>query len=422
MAESTTKKEPKKANINRKLLGKTLMYPNALTSIPYASYFKITRWEYKEALEKAAQEHGHRDAAALLGKGQGKVLNDAINSTTQGVFDGVNKRMEDTLKNDKTINDAFRKQFKPGMFNRNKENLEAMNKAKKEHNYEGIVPKEGIKLQDGTQIDSATDLAEIRKDAERHAKALQSCYYLPIPNEYAYGYSAKWDNSIKLGAMARVLDDAGSGMAQMLTTGAASGSAETMSQATDIFTKAVGEGSGADIGAVAKAFGSGAVDPFDIGTKDVFKPKNLIGMAGLAPNENAIQLFTKMDNRSFEMTFELLARNKDEAKLIDELINNFKTGMHPYANKSGTGGVLGFPDVFVIEPQFNEYKDGEAVPIPHPQMPKTKLCALTNIKVNASPANNFTSTITGNIPLQQFTLNFSETTALTQMDFESGVY
>tara|TARA_B100001996_G_scaffold225944_1_gene174015 strand:+ start:54 stop:1319 length:1266 start_codon:yes stop_codon:yes gene_type:complete len=421
MAEE--KKKPKKFKSNRKLLGETLMYPNALTSIPYASYFKITRWEYKRALEEASNEYGHRDAAALLGRGQGKMLSDGINSTTQMLFDGVNKRMEETLENSGQIQDSFKKAYKPGWFNGRKDNVNAMDTAQKGHDYSQIdFGEDGIKLQDGTTVNSASELEEIRKDAQKHADSLESCYYLPMPNEYSYGYTAGWNNSIKLGAMARVLDSMGDGISQMATTGTAQMGADGLRQLGGQFGKGMKDSSGADFGSMAQEFGKGAVDPFNIGTADTFQPKNLIGLAGLAPNENAIQLFENMSMREFDMSFELMARNQEEAELIDELINNFKTGMHPYANKSGTGGVLGFPDVFVIEPQFNFYDEGSLKPGAHPQMPKTKLCALTKMSVNTTPANQFTTTTTGQLPLQTMRMNFSETTALTQMDFESGVY
>ena len=34
--------------------------------------------------------------------------------------------------------------------------------------------------------------------------------------------------------------------------------------------------------------------------------KNIAGLAGLAPNEKAIQMFQRMDMRTFEFTFELI--------------------------------------------------------------------------------------------------------------------
>ena len=94
--------------------------------------------------------------------------------------------------------------------------------------------------------------------------------------------------------------------------------------------------------------------------------------------------------------------------------------MHPYADKQGNGAVLGFPDVWVIQPQFNSVDGGSVKSIDHPQMPSTKLCALIGMNVNTTPANQFTTTDTGEFPIQTVTLDFKETTALTQADFKGG--
>ena len=55
-------------------------------------------------------------------------------------------------------------------------------------------------------------------------------------------------------------------------------------------------------------------------------------------------------------------------------------------------------------------------------MPRSKLCALTGLSVNASPSNNFITTKDGNIPIQTVNMSFLETTALTQSDLETGKF
>ena len=45
-------------------------------------------------------------------------------------------------------------------------------------------------------------------------------------------------------------------------------------------------------------------------------PKNIAGLAGLAPNENSIQFFQRMQGRDFSFRFELAARNKVESDII----------------------------------------------------------------------------------------------------------
>ena len=53
-------------------------------------------------------------------------------------------------------------------------------------------------------------------------------------------------------------------------------------------------------------------------------------------------------------------------------------------------------------------------------MPKTKLCALTDLQINTTPSNNFVTTKDGKIPLQAVTMMFEEITAMTQSDIKAG--
>lgn len=87
----------------------------------------------------------------------------------------------------------------------------------------------------------------------------------------------------------------------------------------------------------------------------------------------------------------------------------------------GTGGVLGFPDLFILTPMFVEkIPDGGINKVRHPMMPKTKLCALTDLQINTTPSNNFVTTKDGKIPLQAVTMMFEEITAMTQSDIKAG--
>ena len=90
-----------------------------------------------------------------------------------------------------------------------------------------------------------------------------------------------------------------------------------------------------------------------------------------------------------------------------------------------------FPDVFVLEPMFvktddtvnnnglREIKVADE-PIQHPMMPKTKICALTSLNVNTTPMGSINTIFDGSIPLVTIELAFSETTALTRVDFEGA--
>ena len=290
--------------------------------------------------------------------------------------------------------------------------------------YEHLFRDGPITLQDGTVIDNANELADIKNESYETADTVPTIYRLPMPNEFQYSYGASWGNTFKLGTMARVLDDPTGAIGQMLATGTIAGVTDAIGQIGSSFTDGLNDQAGMDISKTLGAAFKGATDPLGVNS-DITQPANFLGLAGLAPNENAIMMFSKMEMRSFSLSFELFARDEEEAENIDKIINGFKTGMHPVANAKGTGGVLGFPDLFMLEPWYND-TDSEGNTsqggIAHPMMPRSKLCALTGLSVNASPSNNFITTKDGNIPIQTVNMSFLETTALTQSDLETGKF
>ena len=288
--------------------------------------------------------------------------------------------------------------------------------------YEHLFRDGPITLTDGTVIENANQLADIKNESYETADTIPTIYRLPMPNEFQYSYGASWGNTFKLGTMARVLDDPTGAIGQMLATGTLAGVTDAIGQIGSSFTDGLNDQAGMDISkTLGKAF-KGATDPLGVNS-DITQPANFLGLAGLAPNENAIMMFSKMEMRSFSLSFEFFARDEEEAENIDKIINGFKTGMHPVANAKGTGGVLGFPDLFKLEPWFGAIDENGAVVDggqPHPMMPRSKMCALTNLNVNSSPSNNFVTTKGGQIPLQTISCTFAETTALTSADLETG--
>ena len=57
--------------------------------------------------------------------------------------------------------------------------------------------------------------------------------------------------------------------------------------------------------------------------------------------------------------------------------------MHPIATPKGTGGVLGFPDIFMLEPWFSAVDSQSNIILKwyrHPMMPRSKLVALTSLQ------------------------------------------
>ena len=411
---------------NRILYGEDRTYPKGLTDIPLASYFKITRYQYNDGL-KNARESGQNDASTGLANiapltNKVRQGNAFLYGGTDGGSTEGDQRME-ALNNELkalALADVPRATGKDRgkAKRRQREVLAKISKGEYEHLF-----RDGpITLTDGTVLENANQLADIKNESYETADTVPTIYRLPMPNEFQYSYGASWGNTFKLGTMARVLDDPTGAIGQMLATGTLAGVTDAIGQIGSSFTDGLNDQAGMDISkTLGKAF-KGATDPLGVNS-DITQPANFLGLAGLAPNENAIMMFSKMEMRSFSLSFEFFARDEEEAENIDKIINGFKTGMHPVANAKGTGGVLGFPDLFKLEPWFGAIDENGAVVDggqPHPMMPRSKMCALTNLNVNSSPSNNFVTTKGGQIPLQTISCTFAETTALTSADLETG--
>ena len=263
-----------------------------------------------------------------------------------------------------------------------------------------------------------------------------------MPDEYQYSYGADWNNKFKMGTLALAADN----MTQFMGLTAAggilggglqfglsklggklgTGGVATGGGPINNMLSAVGANPG-DYAAKIAQGASFATNPY--GVNGELNMKNIAGLSGLAPNENAIQMFQSMDMRKFDFTLAFAARDATESEQIQIIIEWFKRGMHP-GSKVGRGSsvVLTFPDVFVLEPKFVPVDPSEngrrdpviGDPIQHPMMPKTKLCALTSLSVNTTPMSKFQTVFDGSIPLVTVTLHFMETTALTRVDFEGA--
>ena len=411
---------------NRVLNGGTYQYPDKIQGIPYASYMKITRFEYNEGLSQA-RKNGMQGVASALGNNGVTKLRNAVAGTAKFTFGNFNSGSGEA--------EAFQKEIVQVAKSQNKISGNKNTKAQKIKQQQEVVKE--VKAGDfsnidfplelnGTTVKNAEQLAAIKNRAHESKDAKKTIYFLPMPNEFAYDYGANWDNKFRLGTMARILDS-GAAVGQMLATGVASAVVDAGGQligaAGGEFLKGAGSGTGLDLSSTLGAAFKGATNP--LGSTDSLNPKNLLGLAGLAPNENAITMFSSMSERKFNLSFEFFARSALEAKELDDIINGFKTGMHPTTTSKGTGGVLGFPDLFMLEPWYND-TDSEGNTsqggIAHPMMPRSKLCALTGLSVNASPSNNFITTKDGNIPIQTVNMSFLETTALTQSDLETGKF
>jgi hypothetical protein len=161
--------------------------------------------------------------------------------------------------------------------------------------------------------------------------------------------------------------------------------------------------------------------------------EQIIGLTtGLLYNKNEFSTFSNMNFRTFSYSFLFVARNQEETREINKIINVFKIGMHPAGTNAGiaagtisyeSGGsasfkavaqnpVLKYPKLWTIRYKLNE-NDNQYIP-------KTKFCALIDLKLNYTPSSLFTTLTDGEIPAIQMDLAFRELTPLTADEIQNS--
>ena len=410
----------------------SLSYPRGIDQVPYASFMKIERYEYQEGLAKVAANQN--DALGSFARsGAMKTMVNGVTSVMSGVYGGMgtggdaDARMN-VIHDDIQRDGVSRTRKKFGWLN---VPVLGTGRAKYE------VPGGDNEITLPTGEKTTWNKLKNNKDElmERRRKGLQASELnVALPEEFQYKYSADWGNEFKMGTMALMADNAAK-FAALGLAGAGAGALITntlgrLKSASGVIGKVPGM-PGPDEYAASMAKGASmATNPFSVNSE--MNMKNIVGLGGMAPNENAIQMFTKMNMRSFSLSFTFAARNSGESEDIQTIIEWFKRGMHPNSkNGKGSSAMLTFPDVWVLKPMFVKVdetmdNDGKSIlkitdePIQHPMMPKTKLCALTNLNVNTAPGSMMNTIFDGSIPLLTVSLDFSETTALTRMDMEGS--
>ena len=392
-------------------------YPVGLSEIPFASFLQLEKYSYDEAMKTVAKDQN--DALGSLQRSQLSTAIDLIGDAQELAYasgdfsEGQDERYNQTYTAADRSDSAL---FSGGQINI----------------YDPNVDKNIVVVVNGEEITVGQLLQKKQEMKDRQNKGLMSkkCM-LPLPNEFQYKYGADWNNEFKLGTLALAADDAG----RFLTTtaagavigGGSNALAQYLSNPVSGQSGKLLEQLGIDPTKVVQGAAGGAAKAANLyGVNSQLNPTNLAGLAGLAPNENSIQFFQRMQGRQFSFRFELAARNKRESNTIIEIIEWFKRGMHP-GSKQGRGSavLLTFPDVFVLCPKFVQCdEEGNPVgdPIQHPMMPKTKICALTNLTINTTPFGQLQTVFDGSIPLVTMELMFMETTKLTRADMEGSTF
>ena len=397
-------------------------YPTGLSSIPFASFLQIEKYSYDEAQKKVATQFN--DALGSLNRSK---ISDVVNFGANRLAEAYGSGTPTDSFTDYALNE-YKTEKTTTKVKRGRRTFTRTSGGRTINITDpNVDPNTRVVLKNGETTTVGQLLKKKQEMKDRQSKGLMSTVcHLPLPNEFQYKYGADWNNEFKLGTLALAADEAGKFAGVATAGGLIGGGLDFLSQKLTTGSQ-VGKISGVDPTKIVQSAVSGlktAADPFKMNSP--LNPKNVAGLAGLAPNENSIQFFERMQGREFGFRFELAARNKKESNRIIEIIEWFKRGMHPNS-KSGRGSavMLTFPDVFVLTPKFVKCsEEGEPLgdPIQHPMMPRTKLCALTGLTINTTPFGQLQTIFDGTIPMVTMELMFKETTKLTRVDMEGASY
>lgn len=148
---------------------------------------------------------------------------------------------------------------------------------------------------------------------------------------------------------------------------------------------------------------------------------------GISFNDNTIQTFNKMNPRTFEFEYIMIAKSLTEVVYIKEIIRQFKRSMHPSAGSNRTGIFLGYPYIWRITP--GGYKNSRSDVFTGLEsenfldfLPKTDLCALIDMKVDYTPDNNISLNTAGFVQAVRLSLSFTELITLTREDIDEFNY
>lgn len=152
---------------------------------------------------------------------------------------------------------------------------------------------------------------------------------------------------------------------------------------------------------------------------------NLLQRAtGSVINPNMEMLFNGPRLRSFNFTFDMTPRFKEEAEEIRKIIKVFKKYMAP--KKEGDNAFLKAPKIFLLNYIYNgDVSESEidspwiSNPKDHPYLNKIKPCALTNFDVNYTPSGSYmTYSDGGSMTTYQITMTFSEIEPIYENDID----
>lgn len=240
------------------------------------------------------------------------------------------------------------------------------------------------------------------------SKGLQSvCLYMP--EDLSTGYRSQWSGRNFSNVARDLLQTVGAPSAPDGIDQAVSGIVGAFDRAPAIL------GAKVISGVVNKITGE------SLSLDDVFG-----GTRGVILNPNTELLFGGIDLRNFNLSYKLVPRNSDEAKIIPNIIKQFKKAMLPETaagnefNFAGwlTGGTS-IQDSFIKVPKLCKVNFMKG-PNENPNLNKYKMCAITQVDVNYTPDGAYATLEDGAMVAIGLTLSFQETSLIFSEDVDAG--
>ena len=275
----------------------------------------------------------------------------------------------------------------------------------------------------------STEATKIAKDGIQRGSAavvgkeqFKSVTILPIPNNVADSNSVTWNdqgmNNLTAALVAQTAGKTMTGLIGMAGIGAAGGGAAAMY--TEFLSKAGPIAPDSALGQTLKtALTSSVLKQAGI---DVSPEEILARGFGMVPNSNLELLFSKVNLRTFEFSWNMTPRSETEARNIRRIIRQFKQGMAARRISSSgstfkagqTSYFLGSPNVFKLS-----YRTADDKPIAG--LNRFKLCALTNFTVNYAPSGQW-SAFDGGMPTAvSITMSFAELEPVYENDYQEEI-
>lgn len=155
-----------------------------------------------------------------------------------------------------------------------------------------------------------------------------------------------------------------------------------------------------------------------ISTGDIFA-----GISGVVRNPNVELLFEKMNLRTFDLKFKMAPYSRNDAQSMEAIVQIFKQAMLPSYDLGSrkvfgvTGEVGAVQGGFIAVPKIcsvNFMRGGGH----NRHLPKYKMCAITDVKVNYTPDGTYASFQGGSPVAMELQIQFMETKLVFSEDIQ----